>query len=226
MARTESREIGGQVVETSLRTPTGWLVLAVRTYFDLRRGHQRRQGRRFDRRLGVHTEEWDGRTATPDDGNAHQSTPPGLIRLALRAVPLSADDVVLDLGSGLGRVVFAVAQRCAVRAVIGVEANPELHRTAVRNADRCRPRLRCADVRLVHDDAAGFAIPDEVSVIYMFNPFHSATLSAVLERIEASLAENPRPLTVIYYWPVHGEMLVERGFQQSAVRPYLHLYRR
>ncbi len=62
-------------------------------------------------------------------------TPRG-VEQVLRAVPLSADDVFVDLGSGLGKVVLQVAIVARPALAIGVEIERSRHETAVRARDR------------------------------------------------------------------------------------------
>jgi len=41
----------------------------------------------------------------------------------------------------------------------------------------------------------------------MFNPFGPATLAAVLKRIRESLVKQPRKICVVYYNPLHLDVL-------------------
>lgn len=115
----------------------------------------------------------------------------------LRGAKVGAESVVVDFGCGLGRVVFAAAYLGAKRS-IGVEFDEDLFRTAESN----RIMSRFLDkVSFVHQDASGFTIPDDANVFFFFNPFGSATMSDVIERIEGSLETAPRKICVIYFNP-------------------------
>ena len=106
-------------------------------------------------------------------------------------------DVLLDYGCGKGRVVV-VAATYPFRRVLGIERVPELGEIARQNVDRAGNKLRCKSIEIVTADAVTYAVPHDVNVIFLFNPFVGTVLSAVQDRIRASLAECPRPLTLIY----------------------------
>ena len=109
-------------------------------------------------------------------------------------------DVFLDFGSGMGRAVV-LAATYPFDKVIGVEIAPSLHALATENVRRALKKLRCRDIELHNVDARAFAIPPEVTVIYMWNPFAGDILNAVLANIQRSLAESPRALTILHLSP-------------------------
>ena len=57
----------------------------------------------------------------------------GVTNAMLKLARVTADDVVYDLGSGDGRIVIAAARNYGARGV-GVELDPELIKTATKNA--------------------------------------------------------------------------------------------
>lgn len=145
------------------------------------------------------------------DRVSYKPTPWLGLRRALWRRSVSTDDVFLDLGSGMGRVVFQAARFYRFRRVIGVELAPQLHRYAAANIDRNRHLLRCRDVRLVHSDVLDFAIPDDVTVVYLYNPFTGRTFSTVVERLLASVDRRPRRLRIVYVNPVEHDRLMATG---------------
>ena len=108
--------------------------------------------------------------------------------------------VFLDCGSGKGRIVLAAA-RHGFRRVIGVEISPVLSRIAERNLESARPRLRCRDVEFVTADAATYEFPDDVTCVFIYNPFRGAVLAAVIENLRRSLARAPRAFSLIASTP-------------------------
>ena len=108
---------------------------------------------------------------------------------------INADSVVVDFGSGLGRVVFATAYLGAKHS-IGVEFDEELHHAAELN----KTHSKIADkVSFVHQDATLYAIPPSANVFFFYNPFGSAIMTQVIQRIEASVEVHPRKVTIIYF---------------------------
>jgi SAM-dependent methyltransferase len=136
------------------------------------------------------------------DSKAHSALGYEFISWALKAIPFRTEDVVfLDYGCGKGRV-LAAAATWPFRKVLGVEISGQLVEVARANLARMKHR-RTAAIEVHHGDAAQFAIPDDVNVIFFFNPFVNQTLADVVDRIERSLWARPRDLFVIYF--NHGE---------------------
>ncbi len=135
------------------------------------------------------------------------------LRRALPPRRVTVDDVFIDFGSGMGRVVYQAAKSYSFRRVIGVELSERLHDIAVDNIERNRYRFRCQDVQLVHADALEYDIPDDVSVVYLGNPFSGPVLATVLERLLHTIERNPRRLRIVYFNPVEERRLLEAGFK-------------
>jgi Histone methylation protein DOT1 len=145
------------------------------------------------------------------DRVAYKPAPWLLLRRALPRRAVRPDDVFVDLGSGMGRAVFQAARHYPFRRVIGVEIAPALHRVAESNIGRNRHRLRCRDVALVCSDVLDFPIPDDVTVVFLDNPFTGGLFGTVLERLLASVDRRPREVTVVYFNPVEHERMLATG---------------
>jgi len=125
------------------------------------------------------------------------------------------EDVFVDYGSGMGRVVYQAAAQYPFKRVIGVELSEELNAIARENIDRNRPRLRCQAVELLTSDALGFEVPPDVSIAFFFNPFTGELFASVIDRLLASYDRHPRRLRIIYRNPLEHERLIATG----RVRP-------
>jgi SAM-dependent methyltransferase len=132
------------------------------------------------------------------------------LRRILRPAEVSGDDVFLDLGSGKGRMIL-LASRYRFRRVVGVEVAEPLTAVARRNVASCRLRPRCGDIELVNADVLDYGIPDDVTVVYMFNPFRGAIFDAVVAELIASVDRRPRPLRLIYRNGRNCERLTSTG---------------
>lgn len=129
---------------------------------------------------------------------------------ALRRVGAGEDDTFVDFGCGKGRVVHQAARR-PLRHVIGVELSPTLA-TAARHGLQSRHRQhRCCDIEIVVADAAEFAVPDDLTIGFFFDPFGETTMDAVLANIIASLDRRPRPIRLIYVRPRFGSRVLATG---------------
>lgn len=123
------------------------------------------------------------------------------LRRGLRGRAIGPGDVLLDVGSGKGRVVLEAARRYPFGRVIGVEISEALNEIARANLALAGERLRCREVEVITADASEWEVPDEVNYVYLFNPFEGAAFEALLGNLLASLERRPRPLTLIYGYP-------------------------
>lgn len=145
-------------------------------------------------------------------GTPYQPVDPELFRANLAGLPLRpADYTFIDLGCGKGRALLLAAE-AGFRQTIGVELVPELHRIAVQNARTfAAEHGRELHINALCGDARDFVFPAETTFLFLFNPFPEATLAAVLDRFEASLAAHPRAAWVLYHNPVHEAVIARRA---------------
>jgi predicted RNA methylase len=148
-----------------------------------------------------------------DDRGRSNYIPSGwaTIRYMARIRPLRADDVILDIGSGKGRVVFLAATH-PVKRVIGVELSVKLFAIAQENLRRVRKWLVCKNIEFVCCDASVYEIPDDATIIYLFNPFVGPPFMKVVDNIRESLRRRPRRVHVFYTNPVMHEEIVKRDW--------------
>ena len=192
-------------------------------------GIRRKVGRLlFDRRYGVHTS---GRVELSDLGLAHPdrvfyiATKWRRLSRILQRYQITPEDVFVDLGSGMGRMVLE-ASRFPFKRVIGVELASELHGIAEENVRRMRRSALCAQIELVNSDVVDYTFPDDVTFVYMFNPFQGAVFRHAIDNLLQSLDRNPRTVHVIYRIPVEEPYLLSTGrFRLEADDNDVHLYR-
>jgi len=110
--------------------------------------------------------------------------------------PRTRDEVFLDYGAGLGRV-LVLAAMLPFKRVIGVELSPVLAKRARENLSRCERRFRCKSVQIVVADATAFEMPRDVTMIYFNNPFAGEILERVLNRIMVSHQQSPRSMRLV-----------------------------
>lgn len=102
----------------------------------------------------------------------------------VREVPLRPDDQLVDLGSGLGRVVILAHLLSGARAC-GVEVQKPL----VDGARACCAELALRDVWFVHANAAEVEL--DGSIFFFYSPFMGQTLTRVIRRIEDVARRRP-----------------------------------
>jgi hypothetical protein len=163
--------------------------------------------RLFDLILGVSTS---GSSAGAGENMAYERSPWLSVRGALRDLSPSPSDVFVDLGSGKGKVLL-IAGRLPYHRVVGVEIDPELSRTARRNVQRARNRLLAKEIGSATANVLEWVIPDDSSVIFLFNPFIGQTFHAMMHRIFDSYDREPRMLHIVYLYPWEHDWLLSTG---------------
>jgi hypothetical protein len=139
----------------------------------------------------------------------------------LAAVPWPSDRTrhaaFVDVGSGKGRVVLLAAMR-RFREVIGVELSPVLHAIAECNLARVRDGGHLASPASVElGDATELALPDGPVVLFLYHPFREAIALAVMDRVLASLAADPRPIAILYGHPTLQRPMDPTVFTRGSV---------
>ena len=142
------------------------------------------------------------------DSNHYEPLDYPFLFKCIGALELKADDVVYEIGCGMGRVVCVMARRRVARCV-GIELSDELAARARQNVASMRGRKSPVDV---HALDATFADYSDGTAFYIFNSFGPTTLAAVLDRIRDTLRDNPRPIRVLYVNPIHEDVLESAGW--------------
>ena len=172
------------------------------------------QDRIFDRLLGVSTREriiTDGSIFTSGGDNCPYDGSQWLpVQRALKDLRPGPSDVFVDLGSGKGKTLL-IAGRLPYRRVVGVEIDKELSQCARRNIKQAQPRLRAHEVDCVTAGVLDWPIPDEVSVVFMFNPFIGQTFRTAAGQIFESYDRRPRTLHILYMYPWEHDWLLSTG---------------
>lgn len=142
-----------------------------------------------------------------DDGPVWgwMGTPPSLMDALFRFADVGDDDVLLDLGSGDGRVVIEAARRFGITA-IGVERDEALCRNAV-DAAKAAGVADLVDIRCAE---AATAPIESASVIFLFLP-----IEAVSELVPGLLTRMPAGGRIV----AHEQAPVDFQRQPDISRP-------
>lgn len=162
--------------------------------------------KQWEKSLGVETAQcipWQS-LGSDKDREDYMPTDFQLFQRAISRVSISRESAFLDYGSGKGRNLILAAQHPFGR-VYGIEYVERLCEASRHNVARARGRKQCRDVRVAQGDAASWPCPDDVTVIFLFNPFTGPILKGALDRIAESLQRQPRQITVFYLQPVRDE---------------------
>ncbi|MFH5804235.1 methyltransferase domain-containing protein [Alienimonas sp. DA493] len=164
-----------------------------------------------ERRLGVRTAAFaPGGDAISDENERYEPTCYRCVEEALDDLEIDPGrDVFVDYGCGKGRAVAVAATR-PFRKAIGVELSEPLAADARENLRRSAGTHRCGGWEIVVADAAAYAVPADVTVIFLFNSFHGSVLRAALEQVRRSWESRPRPLAILYKIPAgQADLLAE-----------------
>lgn len=121
----------------------------------------------------------------------------------LRALNVTAQDSIVDFGSGKGGVLITLSKFKFLK-VTGVEISPILVGIAKKNLKA----LKIRNVDIVECDASDFTDLERHNYFYFFNPFPCNVMKAVIDNISLSLLNKPRKVTLIYYNPECHDSIV------------------
>jgi Histone methylation protein DOT1 len=115
----------------------------------------------------------------------YQPTPARHIFSMIRTLPISASDVFIDLGSGLGHVPLLVSI-CSAARCIGIELQPAY----VESARHSARDLNLANITFLEQDAQ-LADLSSGTVFYLYTPFTGSILRSVLNSLRHQAARRP-----------------------------------
>lgn len=174
---------------------------------------------RFDRRYGVDTSGLVGLQSlnvvggSRDGCNYYAPVPAKSIKRIIAALPIDPRHYTfVDIGTGKGRPAL-LASMAGFRRVIGVEFSPELAEIAERNAALFHATVPTAtDIEIVCDDATVWPIPEEDSVLFMFNPFGEPVMRKFIDHVGRSYRRHGQHIVIAYYHPTCAAVLDEAEF--------------
>lgn len=102
-------------------------------------------------------------------------------------------NLFIDYGSGKGAAIIH-AKELGFKKTIGIEFAKELHEKAVKNIDL----LKLKNVTSLYADATSYILPNDISVIYFFNPFDELVMQKVIDKILLQKENFENDVYVIY----------------------------
>lgn len=117
-----------------------------------------------------------------------------------RSIPVGVDDVLIDYGSGKGRVLIE-ATRYPFKRIEGVEYDQQLVLDCERNFRNFDSGLLADRVWIHHCDAREFEIPDDATHLFIWNSFEGEVLKDVAKKILAFATHAPRQVHLVVALP-------------------------
>jgi len=191
----------------SVRTVLARLPVARRIYDGWTRPHP------FDALLGIDTS---GSVAAsvcaPERAHeisAYGGSQPSIVRRTLHALPEHARYAFMDIGCGKGRP-LVVASEFPFRRIVGVELSSML--AAIGRANAAAVTTRHPDrtpIEVDVGDATAVDAPADRVVYFLYHPFGRGLIEAFLRNVERHLDGPVEHAFIVYYNPVHGEVMDE-----------------
>ena len=137
-----------------------------------------------------------------------------------RFLDVSASDVLVDYGSGKGRVLIE-ATEYPYKRIEGVEYDRELVADCLENFRSFRPELIDTRVRVHHADAREYEIPADATHLFVWNSFVGEVLEDVLERIRIHAKSSDHEIDLVVALPSGetGSLDFYREFGEPEIVP-------
>ena len=132
---------------------------------------------------------------------------PSIVRRSLELIPDLHQYTFMDIGCGKGRPLL-VASELPFRGLLGVEISPQLAAVARANAAimaRKFPARPAINIEI--GDATIAVIPGPRAVCFIYHAFNASLLATLLRNLEAHLQSDLQHVFLVYYNPVHGEVI-------------------
>lgn len=132
-------------------------------------------------------------------------------------VQITAEDVLVDVGCGKGRVLNHWLELGLDNQIVGIELDERFAAFAARRL------AGYANVEVIHGDALE-SLPADGTLFFLFNPFDKDVLARFAERLATNFACQER-LRVIYYFAMHAQVFerdprfVVEPFAMAAFHP-------
>jgi len=126
------------------------------------------------------------------------------------------NSVILDIGSGEGLPLCYFAQK-GFKKVMGIEFSGDLVKTSRTNLKLIEDKYNNFQWDIIEGDAYNYQIPDEVNVIWMFNPFYGDLLEKVLMNIQN--AGQKRKIFILFANPPKETLTKKYLLLIKKIRP-------
>jgi Methyltransferase domain len=147
--------------------------------------------------------------ATKDSSSCHDYSDSGAgVRRALKELAIPKTGVAIDVGCGKAGAVIQLARW--FDQADGLDIDEQLLVVGRENLSR----MGVNNARLIAGNAATFGGIDEYQFFYFFNPFPRPVMAQVVANIAASVTRRPRPVMLLYFNPIDGDLFEQAGFHQ------------
>lgn len=134
--------------------------------------------------------------------NRYEATTYNVLEKLNENYRFKSSDTVVDFGCGKGRLNFYL-NHFAKCNTVGIEMNSFFYQQALLNkiSYQNKHKKQFAIISFENCLSEEYQINPQDNIFYFFNPFSLQIFRTVLNNIIDSAQENPRPLTLILYYP-------------------------
>jgi 16S rRNA G966 N2-methylase RsmD len=167
----------------------------------------------FDLKYKTDTSSW----VTLDDLNiddsakkrasGYQPTHAFQLRKLLRTLSIPINKVMIDLGSGKGKVLL-IASEFGFREARGIEISRRLCNIAINNCHIYKQLTNNeTNFVVINSDVINYNMRDDEDVFYMFNPFDEYVLKQMMKNISESILRQNRKIWIIYRNAIYKDII-------------------
>lgn len=127
----------------------------------------------------------------------YEATPYCVLQELANSGYITKKDLVIDYGSGKGRVDFYLAYATKAK-MIGIEYDERLYNTSLENKKNAISSNR---VSFILTNALEYEFDINATCAYFFNPFSITILKEVINKIKKSIYTNNREIKLFFYYP-------------------------
>lgn len=147
---------------------------------------------------------------TINRGQMYQPSGTLSLKKLFKSITLPPNPVFVDYGSGKARTLIVAALCAPFKKLIGIEFAKDLCEVAEKNITNFKKVTNSQKEFVIeHTDATKYTYKGDENFFYFFYPFDEKLMRKVLADISQSLKEKPRKAQLIYYYPIHKNVVEE-----------------
>lgn len=158
--------------------------------------------KKYDELLGIETRKKEYIGNDYQMYHRYEPTPYYALNELIKEIEITANDVIVDFGCGIGRVGFFLNYNTAC-AYVGLEMKLKYFKEALDAKEsylrKCKKQN--GKIEILCYMAEAYVVHPRENIFYFFNPFSIEIFQKVIARIMDSLELAPRKITFVLYYP-------------------------
>ncbi len=185
--------------------------ILIKAYYKVKVFFERLQGLDFSQ-----MESLDDLKLQKENSEQYETTKLFELKKWLKYIPQNIKYNAIDFGSGKGTVLMALAKTKNFQNIYGIEISKNINNIARKNLEK----KEINNVYLINIDASDTPINiiNECNFFFFYNPFPYNVFKRVFDKIETSIQKNNRDIIIIYFNPVHCDIIENSHFFINTFR--------